>query len=262
MTIYDSIGKSYSNTRKSDSRIVKAMLDILNCSGIATIVDIGAGTGSYAYALVNHNYNVIAIEPSEIMRSQAISHPKIDWIDAQAESLPLSDRCVNAAIIILALHHFDDYRQALKEAYRVTNSGLIIIFTYDPAFISDFWLTDYFPSLITDVRASFISMGRLVLDLKNITNRAINIVPFCLPNDLVDSFAAIGWSRPELYLDIDIRQGISSFSKIKSTEIDEGLLLLQKDLKLGIWDKKYGYLRHQNNYDAGYRLVHTTFSDR
>lgn len=258
MTIYDNIGKGYANTRKSDSRIVEAMLDILKASEISTIADIGAGTGSYAYALANHDYNVIAIEPSKMMLSQAISHPNIDWINAYAESLPLSDCSVDAVIIMLAIHHFKNYRQALKEAYRITNNGTIIIFTYDPDVISGFWLTDYFPSFIKDVKATFVSINQLVLDLENITSKTINVTPFLLPNDLVDSFAAVGWARPELYLDSNIRQGISTFSKIESTEINDGLLRLEKDLESGKWDKKYKHLRYQNNYDAGYRIVHTT----
>ena len=258
MTIYNNIGKGYSNTRRSDSRIVKTLLDILKAAEISTIADIGAGTGSYAYALANHDYNVIAIEPSETMRSQAISHPNIEWINAYAESLPLSHRSVDAAIIILAMHHFKNYRQALKEAYRITNNGSIIIFTYDPRMISDFWLTVYFPSLITDVKATFVPIDRLVSDLENITSQAINVTPFLIPNDLVDSFAAVGWSKPELYLDSNIRQGISSFSKIKSLELNDGLSRLKKDLDSGKWEQKYQHLRSQNNYDAGYRFVHTT----
>ena len=258
MSIYDNIGKGYSNTRRSDFRIVEAILDILKASEISTIADIGAGTGSYAYALANHNYNVIAIEPSETMRSQAISHSNIDWIDAYAESLPLRNDVVDAAIIMLAMHHFKDYQQALKEAHRITNKGSIIIFTYDPSMIYDFWLTDYFPSLITDIEATFVPIARLASDIASITNKGINVKPFLLPNDLVDSFAAVGWSRPELYLDRGIRQGISSFSKLKSSEINNGLFRLENDLKSGKWDGECGHLRHQNNYDAGYRILYTT----
>ena len=256
MTIYDSIGRGYSKTRKSDYRIVEALLNILKLSEISTIADLGAGTGSYALALAKNNYNIIAIEPSKTMRSQANTHPNIKWIDASAESLPLSNGSVDAVIIMLAMHHFQDYRQALKEAYRVTNNGSIIIFTYDPIAIDRFWLTNYFPSLITDVKATFVPIDRLVFELKKITEKTIKVAPFSLPNDLVDSFAAVGWGRPELYLDKSIRQGISSFSKLKSTEINSGLLNLKEDLKSGKWDNKYKHLRTKDNYDVGYRSVY------
>lgn len=54
MMLYDSIGKHYCRTRKSDSRIVAVLLDILATSEPRTIVDIGAGTGSYALALADN----------------------------------------------------------------------------------------------------------------------------------------------------------------------------------------------------------------
>jgi hypothetical protein len=41
------------------------------------------------------------------------------------------------------------------------------------------------------------------------------------------------------------------------TELDHGLLQLQKDLTMGLWDQEYGYLRQQQQYDAGYRFVYT-----
>lgn len=107
------------------------------------------------------------------------------------------------------------------------------------------------------VEASFITINQLVSDLKNITNQAIKVTPFPLPNDLVDSFAAVGWAKPELYLDSNIRQGISAFSKIKSPELNDGLFRLKKDLESEEWDRKYKHLRYQNNYDAGYRFVYS-----
>ena len=115
MTFYDTIGKGYSQTRKSDSRIAAALLEILSSSQISTVVDIGAGTGSYALVLAEHGYRVLAVEPSATMRGQAIAHPAIQWVDAYAESLPLPDQSADAAIIILAFHHFQDEQQALRE---------------------------------------------------------------------------------------------------------------------------------------------------
>ncbi len=146
MTLYDAIGKNYSQTRKKDPRIAATLLEILQSTQGYTIVDIGAGTGSYATLLAEHSYHVIAVEPSSTMREQAISHPAIQWIDAHAENLPLPSNSVNAAIIMLAFHHFQDYQKALQEINRVTGDGQIILFTYDPNMISDFWMTKYFPS--------------------------------------------------------------------------------------------------------------------
>jgi hypothetical protein len=78
---------------------------------------------------------------------------------------------------------------------------------------------------------------------------------------LVDSFAAVGWARPELYLDRTIRNGISSFAKLDAAELDRGLAQLSKDLATGAWDRDYGYLRQQQAWDAGYRFVYTGAAD-
>jgi ubiquinone/menaquinone biosynthesis C-methylase UbiE len=258
MALYDMIGKNYTQTRKSDPRIAAKLLEILSFSQVTTIADIGAGTGSYASILAVNGYQVLAIEPSATMRSQAVHHHAIQWIDAFAEQISLPDRSADAAIIMLAFHHFSDYQQALREIYRVIGAGKIILFTYDPAVISSFWLTDYFPSFMTDVQSTFLPIPTLISEIESISNLTVNVLPFSLPKDLSDSFAAVGWARPELYFDLNIRNGISSFAKMTEIELDRGLTSLQKDLATNAWDRKYGYLRQQVEYDAGYRFVYTT----
>lgn len=58
MTLYDTIGTTYTQTRRKDPRIAAKLLDLLKCSKGSTVVDIGAGTGSYAQVLANHDYRV------------------------------------------------------------------------------------------------------------------------------------------------------------------------------------------------------------
>ncbi|MGF1601439.1 MAG: class I SAM-dependent methyltransferase [Thermosynechococcaceae cyanobacterium] len=255
MALYNKIGRTYAQTRKSDPRIASKLLDLLKPSQATIVADIGAGTGSYAQILADQGYHVLAVEPSKIMRRQAISHPNIQWIDASAETLSLPDQSVDAAIVMLAFHHFQSYRQALQEIHRI--AGQIILFTYDPDMITHFWLTEYFPSFASDVQTTFLPISTLTTEMKSITEKDVAIVPFPLPNDLSDAFAAVGWSRPELYLDLNIRNGISSFAKLTDDELQKGLLTLQADLETRVWDQKYGHLRQQNQYDAGYRFIHT-----
>jgi SAM-dependent methyltransferase len=257
MALYDAIGKNYAQTRRSDPRIAEKLLEILASSPASTIADIGAGTGSYALALAECGYHVSAIEPSVIMRNQAIAHLSIEWLDGSAENLPLPDRAVDAAIIMLAFHHFPDHLQALYETHRVVGNGQIVLFTYDPEMISGFWLTEYFPSFIKDVESTFLPIPQLLDAIQTVTGNRADVIPFPLPHDLSDSFAAVGWARPELYLDSDIRNGISSFAKIDSGEMEHGLSYLREDLANGVWDQKYGHFRQQQQHDVGYRFVHS-----
>lgn len=257
MALYDVIGKTYASTRRSDSRIAEKLLEILASSQASTIADIGAGTGSYALVLAELGYRVFAIEPSATMRSQAIAHPEIEWIDGYADQLPLPNQSVDAAIIMLAFHHFQNYRQALREIHRVVGDGQIILFTYDPAMISSFWLTQYFPSFVKDVESTFLPISQLMNEIQTVVGRHVKTLPFPLPHDLLDSFAAVGWARPELYFDSKIRNGISSFTKIDADELENGLSRLREDLEEGTWDQKYGHMRWEKQYDVGYRFVHS-----
>ena len=258
MSTYDSIGTSYARTRKSDLRIAQALLKILALERGSTVADVGAGTGSYASVLADYGYHVVAVEPSTVMRSQAVAHPDVRWVDARVEALSLPDNSVDATVVMLAFHHFKDYRQALREIHRITADGRIVLFTYDPEMISRFWLTQYFPVFIEDVRSTFLPISTLETEIEALTGHSVGVEPFALPHDLSDSFAAVGWGRPELYLDSNIRNGISSFTKITDSELEQGLSKLRKDIGTGLWDERNGHLRRQPQYDVGYRFLYTT----
>ncbi|MBD2096999.1 class I SAM-dependent methyltransferase [Trichocoleus sp. FACHB-591] len=257
MALYDVIGKGYSQTRRRDPQITATLLEILAPSQASVVIDIGAGTGSYAIALAEQGYQVLAVEPSATMRSQAIAHPSVHWSDAVAETLPLPDGVADAAIMMLAFHHFSDPQQALREIARVTGNGPIILFTYDPEKITDFWLTQYFPSFVADVESTFLPISTLISTLQSITGNQVRVQTFPLPHNLSDAFAAVGWARPGMYLDSRTRNGISSFAKIDKTELNQGLSRLQKDLETGRWNQAYGYLRQQSRYDVGYCFIYT-----
>ena len=62
--LYDTIGKAYADYRRPDPRIAAAMVKALG--GAQSIVNIGAGTGSYEPA----DCNVVAVEPSPVMIAQ------------------------------------------------------------------------------------------------------------------------------------------------------------------------------------------------
>lgn len=257
MTLYDSIGKNYNATRKPDPRIVRRLLDLLDLPQSSTIADLGAGTGNYSRAIANQGYEVLAIEPSKVMRQQATSHPLVSWIAGSAESIPLEDRSVDGVVVMLALHHFSNLEQGLREISRISKRGKMVLFAFEQAKIPEFWLTDYFPDFIGDTLATFPSTQDIGRAIEQISQKEVEIIPYFVPPNLSDLFAASGWRRPEIYLDSQVRQGISSFSKMPINELKAGLDRLQADLESGAWTEKYGYLKAQNEYDAGYRILIT-----
>ena len=222
MTLYNSIGKNYNSTRKPDPRIVKRLLELLDLPQGSTIADVGAGTGNYSRAIADLGYKVVAIEPSEVMRNQAIPHPHISWLAGSAEQIPLGDRTVDGVIVMLALHHFSNLEQSLKEINRISRTGKMVLFAFEQVKIPEFWLTDYFPYFIRDTLTTFPSTQKIAQAIGKISQKEVIIIPYLLPPNLSDLFAASGWCKPEIYLDEQVRKGISSFAKMPANELKAG----------------------------------------
>lgn len=255
MTLYNSIGREYNLTRQPDFRIVNRLIGLLDLPINSTIADVGAGTGNYSNAIADRGYQVIAIEPSQVMQSQAQPHPRVSWLTAAAEQIPLPNNVVDGAIVMLALHHFNDLERGIREIDRIVGTGKIVIFAFEQGKIPEFWLTDYFPYFARDTLATFPSTREIASKIEQITQKKGEIVSFLLPPNLKDLFAAAGWCRPEMYLDQRVRNGISSFAKMSLKELTTGLDRLAIEINRGIWSQKYGYLLKLKNYDAGYRII-------
>jgi ubiquinone/menaquinone biosynthesis C-methylase UbiE len=255
MQRYNNIGCSYINTRRSDPRIVHALVDLLALPPGSLIADIGAGTGNYTNALADCGFHIHAVEPSAVMREQAILHPSVSWHEGVAENIPLPDNSVQGIICTLALHHFSNIAQSLAEMNRVTGDGPFVFLTFDYREIEPLWLADYFPSLWKDAAQSLPPLHSIASQIKTSTARLVEIIPFLLPPDLSDLFMAAGWQHPELYLDAAVRAGISSFALGSKNEIEMGLKRLRGDVDSGYWNDQYGWVRSVHEIDAGYRFL-------
>lgn len=236
--LYDRIGGSYADLRKPDARIAAAIHGALG--GAKTVLNVGAGTGSYEPT----DRLVTAVEPSMEMISQR--KPGLSAaIQATAEDLPFADASFDAAMAILTIHHWRDIAAGLAEMRRVTR-GPMVLLTFDPA--ARPWLTDYLPQLAALDERQFPVMADYAQWLGQVT---ITTVP--VPHDCSDGFLYAYWRRPEAYFDPHIRSGSSSFWAVD--DVAAGLKRLRNDLDSGAWERRYAELLTLDAYDAGYRLV-------
>lgn len=255
MTIYNQIGHGYAKTRLADDRITDRLVELLNLPAPATILDVGAGTGKYARALADRGFRLIALEPSEVMQAQGEPHEGVQWIEAFAEQIPLPDRSVDGVMVVLAVHHFEDRPAAFREMARVVGDGPIVLFTFDPSAFGQIWLSDYFPQMGRRFQGLAEDLQHTAAELERATSRPSRVVPFPLPPDLQDRFGASYWANPEAYLDPEVRQGISDFALMPPADSEAGLQRLEAEIQSGEWDRKYGSLRTQKTYEAGYRFI-------
>lgn len=242
MDAYDRIGATYRRTRRPDPRIASQVHAALAAMG--TVVNVGAGTGSYEPA-----QTVAAIEPSMVMIAQrpAASAP---CIQAVAEALPLRDKCVDAAMAMLTVHHWRDLAAGIDELRRVSRHR-IVVFTWDQAVVGDFWLLrEYLPDAARVNEALAVPIGRLV---ELLGGAQVYAVP--VPHDCTDGFGAAYWRRPQAYLDPTVRAGISMLAYADDEALAEGLARLADDLRSGEWHQRHAELLAQRQLDAGYRLL-------
>jgi len=258
-TVYDRIGKGYTTHRRADARIVDFLVDLLSLPEAGVIADIGAGTGNYSVALAERGYRVKAVEPSSTMRVQAGMHPRVEWIDGTAESIPLPDDSAGAVVNILAFHHFASQERAFVEMARICKSGPIVLFTCDPRLVERQWLSDYFPSVWGLSLRAFPPLAEVEKAMAAGTRREVTTHVFEIPHDLQDLFVAAVWRRPELFFDPQVRACTSVFALADQDEINADVERLKEDLKTGEWNRKYGWLLPLDRFDAGFRFVCAKF---
>jgi SAM-dependent methyltransferase len=188
---------------------------------------------------------MIAVEPSaEMIRQRPAESAPV--VQASASRLPFRDQSFDAALAVLSIHHWAHRERGLAEMRRVARER-VVIFTWDPEH-SGFWLVQqYFPEILAIDRPAFPSLR----EIETIIGPAISsVVP--VPADCSDGFLGAYWQRPAHYLDVHVRNAISSFSKFDSTT---GLSRLRRDLDDGTWLSKNATLQDLRELDVGYRLV-------
>lgn len=226
--------------RRPDPRLASLIADALGDAEM--IVNVGAGAGSYEPA----DRRVVAVEPSRVMLGQ---HPGPNLVQGAAEDLPFAERCFDAAMAIMTVHHWTNLSAGLRELRRV--AGRQVVFTWDPDFDRELWIvSDYLPEIRAIERARFPSLAGVVRAL-----RAHTILAFPIPFDFTDGYQPAYWRRPEAYLDPRIRAASSTFAQLPDDIVEPAMGRLREDLESGAWKERHGDLLGADHVDYGYRLV-------
>ena len=89
--------------------------------------DLGCGTGQMAEAMAPFVRRVVAVDGSGDMlqaaRRRLRPHANVEVRRGEIEALPLDDGELDAAVVVLVLHHVPDPARALRETARVLRPG-------------------------------------------------------------------------------------------------------------------------------------------
>jgi len=237
--LYDRIGTGYGRFRRPDPRIAARIHRAL--AGARSVVNVGAGTGSY-----EPEGRVVAVELSATMIAQrpAGAAPAVQ---ASALALPFRADAFDAALAVLTLHHWPDWRAGVAEMARVARDRVVIL-TYD-CDAAGFWLVrDYFPEILALDRRWMPPVAEVAGALGT-----AEVIPVPVPWDCSDGFLGAYWRRPEAYLDAGVRGAISAFALVP--DVEARIAALRRDLADGTWARRNAALEDREELDIGYRLV-------
>jgi hypothetical protein len=100
--------------------------------------------------------------------------------------------------------------------------------------MNNYWLCHYFPSMLDKAKEHMTSYDQLKYSLEQAGFKNIRHMPFFVTNQLQDWFLQSGKYRPEIYLDENVRKGISSFQLTSNaTEVEQGLKQIKTDIDSG-----------------------------
>jgi len=241
---YDKYGKKYSGHRQTDERIAAYIYREL--ADAKTILNVGAGSGSYEPP----GQYVIAVEPSIAMREQRIKNNKVPAVNAKAGDLPFDNNSFDASMAMITVHHWPDMDKGLKELRRVTRQQVIVM-TFDPGQLDNFWNAEYFPEVIAVEKARYPTIEFI----KNSLGGNCHVIPIPIPLDCKDGFQEAFYGRPEAFLEKEVRLSQSAWGFIPDEKQAAIVDRLKADLENGNWDKKYGHFRTQETFTCALRLI-------
>jgi SAM-dependent methyltransferase len=239
--LYDEIGAGYSLGRRTDPRWMTAILAALGAA--RSILDVGAGTGSYEPA----DRTVLAVEPSTEMIRQR-PHTAVPAVRAIAEALPVRDQAVDAALAVLTVHHWTEWRRGVAELRRVAPRRVVL--AYDTRRHTEFWFVREYVPEIANLELTRPSADDIADELGADTITALPV-----PWDFTDGVFPAYWRRPATYLDPRVRRNCSALAQTDPAAVERGIRRLREDLKTGRWQERHRNLLDLDEWDAGFRLI-------
>jgi len=165
-----------------------------------TVVDIGTGTGDFAFAVLDrcNEAKVIGIDLSaqmlKLAQRKAVAQSRKDsclWIIADGLNLPLRDKFADAVVCAFVIRNFEDLTEGLKEMHRILKpEGVVLILEFCQPKPSWWWTpVGLFVRYVVPV------VGRLVSDSVAYSYLIASIQTFLPAEAVAEKLIAVGFKK-------------------------------------------------------------------
>jgi ubiquinone/menaquinone biosynthesis C-methylase UbiE len=164
---YDLVAETY-NQRFGDHTpdpTGEALLSLIESCHAQNILEIGCGTGHWLSILRNPGLTLYGADLSYGMLAQAqLSEGPFHLVQTPAEKLPFAHNHFDLIFCVNAVHHFNDLREFIQEAYcALQPGGRIGILGHDPHRNNDQWYVyEYFAHVYQNDLTRFTPWVQLI----------------------------------------------------------------------------------------------------
>lgn len=158
--LFDQLADTYDQVIPFFAHFGTALMDHVNPTPGARLLDIGTGRGAIATAAAARGCHVTAIDPSpRMIKHLDANSPRISAHVMDAHRLDFPDASFDLATAGFVIHIVDDPAQVLAELRRVVRPGGTVAFTV-PGDCDDHGRWDGFNTVVREFRARATDRGR------------------------------------------------------------------------------------------------------
>ena len=125
---FDQISTVYDETRDPlDAETVDRVAEVLRQAGVASLLEVGVGTGRVAKPLLDRGILVTGLDASRGMLAKARGKGLVRLVRGSGYRLPFPTGAFDATLFVHVLHVLDDAPLAVREAARVARRSVFAL---------------------------------------------------------------------------------------------------------------------------------------
>lgn len=192
------------------------------------VVEVGCGTGRMTRPLAEMSVQqVVGVDPEERMLAVAREKDvagRVRWLLGTAYRLPLANDVAGVVLMSMVVHLLRQRGRAFREARRVLRpGGRLLIWTFTPRHVREFYLNAWFPSVARIDGDRFPSMETLEAGLRRAGFGSVSMAleqeaGTLAVEDVVDRVRGRYISTLALVPTLEYRRGLQQLEELRTLE--------------------------------------------